>query len=393
VSELLVSIVVPTFDRAGYIETAVLSLLEQDYPALEVIVVDDGSHDETPAILSRIAERFPGDRFRWIRQANGGQSSAINCGFDAANGELLGYLASDDFLAPGAITSLVRAARHNPNADILYPSYQIVDEFDGVKDTIHPLQHTLTDAVRWSICMPGLAVLVRRGFLERIGGWDTHRRFIPDFEWWLRDPAATFVRVPQLAGGWRFHSGSITVGDWSVESARARLAERLSLLDEVFARDDSTGELAAVKREAYSSAFIETGLLCDTGATDHRARRYIVDDTIGPLISTQAARSEEHKYRWSDRLRARAELRAEAMLSANTSLHATIEALQAAAVERAAVNEFLRRELERERANQAASASSGSRSTSLRIARALTPSPWRPRLGAAWYRIRTMGRR
>jgi GT2 family glycosyltransferase len=384
VTELLVSIVVPTFDRAGYIETAILTLLEQDYPALEVIVVDDGSHDETGAILSRIAERFPGERFRWIGHANRGQAASINRGFEVARGDLLGYLGSDDFLAPGAITSLVRAARHHPDADILYPSYRIVDEFDGVKDTIQPLQHTLTDALRWSLCMPGLATLVRRSFFERVGGWDPQWRFIPDFEWFLRDPTATFVRVPQVAGGWRFHSGSITVGDWSVESVRARLAERLSLLDQVFAREDPEGELAEVKREAYSSALIEAGLLCDTGATDSRARRYIVDDTIGPLISTQAARSEEHKFRWSDRIRARAELRAEAMLTANTSLHATIGALQAAAAERAAVNVLLRRELERARETPA---------SALRIARALTPSPWRAQLGATWYRLRTMGRR
>lgn len=391
-TELLVSIVVPTYDRAGYVETAILSLLQQDYPTLEVIVVDDGSHDQTRAILTRIAERFPSERFRWIGQANQGQAYSINRGFDACRGELVGYLSSDDFLAPDAITSLVRAARHHPDADILYPSYYIVDEFDVVKDTIHPLQHTLTDALRWSLCMPGLAALVRRSFLERNGGWDTQRRFTPDFEWWLRDPTATFVRVPQVAGGWRFHSGSISVGHWSVESVRARLEERLSLLDQVFAREDLPGELAEVKREAYSSALIEMGLLCDTGPPDHRPRRYIVEDTIGRLISTHAARTVEHDYRWIDRLRVRAELRAEAMLSANTSLHATIEALQAAAVERAAVNELLRRELERAREVQVSSTPPRSRSAWLRIARGLTPPPWRPRLGAAWHRLRTMGR-
>jgi GT2 family glycosyltransferase len=389
----LVSIVVPTYDRAGYVETAILSLLEQDYPALEVIVVDDGSRDETRAILSRVAERFPSERFRWIGHANHGQAYSINRGFDAARGELLGYLSSDDFLAPGAISSLVRAAGHHPDADILYPSFHIVDEADGVKDTVHPLQHSVIDSVRFSLCIPGLAVLVRRSFLERTGGWDTQRRFTPDFEWWLRDPTATFARVPMVAGGWRFHSGSISVGDWSVESVRARLAERLSLLDQVFARADPAGELAEVRREAYSSALIEAGVLCDTGATDHRPRRFIVDDTVGPVISTQAARAVEHNYRWHDRLRVRAERLAETARSENTSLRATIEALQAAAVERAAVNELLRRELDRARELAPGSTPPRSRSTGLRIARALTPSPWRPRVGTAWYRLRTMVRR
>ena len=224
-----------------------------------------------------------------------------------------------------------------------------MDEFDAVMDTIHPVQHTHTDAVRWSLCIPGLAALVRRSFLERTGGWDTRRRFEPDFEWWLRDPTATFVRVPQVAGGWRFHSGSITAGDFSVESMRKRLEERLSMLDQVFARDDPASELAEVRREAYSATLIEMAQLCGNGAPDHGPRRFIVQDTLGTLQSAQATRFVEHNYRWSDRLRGRAEHRAEIAESQNASLHATIEALQAAAVERAAVNDLLRRELERAR--------------------------------------------
>jgi GT2 family glycosyltransferase len=392
VTELLVSIVVPTYDRAGYVETAILSLLQQDYPALEVIVVDDGSHDETRAILNRVAERFPSERFRWIGHSNHGRAYSINRGFEAAQGQLLGYLGSDDFLAPGAITSLVRAARRHPDADVFYPRYQVVDDADAVTDTIHPLQHTLADAVRWSLCMPGLAPLVRRSFLERNGGWDTQRRFTPDFEWWLRDPTASFVRVPQVAGGRRAHSGSISGGDWSIESVRAQLEERLSLLDQVFAREDPTGKLAEVKREAYSSALIEIGLLCDGEAEDHRPRRFIVEDTLARRYSTQAARSVTSSYRWSDRL-LRAEARAKAAENRNASLRATIEALQAAAVERAAVNELLRRELERAREAPASSTPPRSRSAWLRIARALTPSPWRPRLGVAWYRLRAAVRR
>ncbi len=392
-SELLVSIVVPTFDRVGYVETAILTLLNQDYPALEVIVVDDGSRDETGAILSRIAERFPAERFRWMSHPNRGQAFSVNRGFEAARGDLLGYLSSDDFLAPGAISSLVRAARHHPDADIFYPNYQVVDDTDGVTDTIHPLQHTLADAVRWSLCMPGLAPLVRRGFLERTGGWDPRWRYTPDYEWWLRDATATFVRVPQVAGGWRFHSGSISGGDMSVDSVRARLEERLSLLDQVFGREDLATQLAGVKQEAYASLFIEMGLMCDSGAQDQRPRRFIVQDMLGRLYSTHTARAVEHNFRWSDRLRARAEHRAEALEGVITSLRAAIEALQAAAVERAAVNELLRRELERARHVEAVPTSPRSRPAGLRIARALTPSPWRPGLGTAWARLRTMTRR
>ncbi len=105
----LVSVVVPTYERAGFVETAVVSLLEQDYPALEVLAIDDGSRDETSVVLARIAERFAPDRFRWWQQENAGQAMTINRGLDQARGELLGYLSSDDYLLPGAISRLVEA--------------------------------------------------------------------------------------------------------------------------------------------------------------------------------------------------------------------------------------------------------------------------------------------
>ena len=120
-SRPLVSIVVPTYERAGFVETAIMSLLDQDYPALEVIVVDDGSSDETPAVLARIAERVDRRRFRRLRHENVGQAESINRGFAEAGGELLGYLSSDDYLLPGAVSRLVAAAEDHPEAEVFYP--------------------------------------------------------------------------------------------------------------------------------------------------------------------------------------------------------------------------------------------------------------------------------
>ena len=227
----LVSIVVPTYERAGFVETAVISLLEQDYPALEVLAIDDGSRDETSTILARIAERSAPDRFRWWQQENAGQAMTINRGLEQASGELLGYLSSDDYLLPGAISRLVEAFAAHPDADVAYADQLVVDDSDHVTDTVELISMTFEQTLRSGLCPVGVGALVRRRLYERIGGWDPSHHFYPDYEWWLRAGDVGFVRVAQPGGAWRIHGGSISTGNFAVENLRERLSERLLLLE------------------------------------------------------------------------------------------------------------------------------------------------------------------
>ena len=94
-----ISIVVPTFNQGHFIEETLRSLIDQNYPELEIIVMDGGSSDATPDILARYA-----DHFTYFRSApDGGQSAAINAGFSHATGDILGWLNSDDLLARDAL--------------------------------------------------------------------------------------------------------------------------------------------------------------------------------------------------------------------------------------------------------------------------------------------------
>src|SRR5687768_2684338 len=110
----LVTIIVPTYNRAGLLEQAMDSVLEQAYPNLELLVLDDGSTDETREVLARYAERHS-DRLRWTRHENVGQARTLNRGFELARGELIGYLNSDDLMLPGAIEKLAAALASEPD--------------------------------------------------------------------------------------------------------------------------------------------------------------------------------------------------------------------------------------------------------------------------------------
>lgn len=375
-----VTIIVPTYERAGFVETAIESVLRQDHRELEVVAIDDGSTDETPEVLRRIAARNDAARFRWLRHDNVGQAATINRGLELARGELIGYLSSDDYLLPGAVSRLVRAAQEHPEADVVYPWNNVVDASDRVIDTLTFVEHTLVDAVRWGACLIGSGALVRRRYYERVGGWDPEYASGPDFEWWIRGGDTRFVCVPEPLAVWRTHSGSLT----TTTDAVRRTREQLRMLDELYARDDVSPELLAVRNQAYASVLIAGGAVLQS-ASDEQPR-FDVHDRVSGRWSQRGRQAEQqgiahltaHIHRVEHLLRVHETV-------SDQRFH-TIAALQALADDRAARIA----ELERERAAAPApgpSLAARARPLWLRVGRRCTPPALRHRVGVAVHRI------
>lgn len=200
----LVSIVTPAFNQAEYLTETIESVLAQDYPNLEYIVLDDGSTDQTPEVL----KKFDG-RIRHERHANMGQAGTLNRGWGMASGSLIGYLSSDDRLAPHAVSSLVQALIENQDAAVAYCDFELIDAkgrtFRRVQTEAYDVHRLCVDLV----CQPGPGALFRREVYDRTGGWAEHLRQIPDFEFWLRaSRQGTFIRVPEVLAHYRVHEGS-----------------------------------------------------------------------------------------------------------------------------------------------------------------------------------------
>ena len=111
-----VSIVTPSFNQASFLEQTLRSVLEQDYPNLEYIVIDGGSTDGSVEIINKYADQLA----YWQSQPDQGQTDAINQGFAHATGEILAWLNSDDLLLPGAVSAAVRALEEHPEAAMVY---------------------------------------------------------------------------------------------------------------------------------------------------------------------------------------------------------------------------------------------------------------------------------
>jgi glycosyltransferase involved in cell wall biosynthesis len=199
-----VTIVTPTYNQSAYLAETIDSVLAQDYPRLEYIVLDDGSTDDTPAVLAR----YDG-KIQHQRHDNIGQSSTLNRGWAMARGSLIGYLSSDDLLEPGAISHLVTALQTHPDAVVAYGDFKLIDakgrHFRDVKAEDFDVNRLCVDLV----CQPGPGALMRRQLFDETGGWATHLRQVPDFDFWLRAVQfGPFIRVAEALSRYRIHEES-----------------------------------------------------------------------------------------------------------------------------------------------------------------------------------------
>ena len=239
----LVSIVTPTYNQAEFLAATLDSMLAQDYPNIEYLVLDDGSTDATPDVLSRYIGHV-----HWERQANMGQSRTMNKAWAQARGKYLGYLSSDDLLLPNAISTLVRALEANTEAVVAYCDFDLIDRAGKLTGTVCSPDFDHRRVVEELICPPGPGTLFRRSVFEQIGGWNENLRKIPDFEYWLRAARiGPFMRVPQVLAQYRVHEESTAIRPIPVE----RTMEIVNTVEAYWA-----GETSPSSRASFASAHL-----------------------------------------------------------------------------------------------------------------------------------------
>jgi glycosyltransferase involved in cell wall biosynthesis len=206
----LVSIVTPCRNAAQFIEETIESVLAQDYPRIEYIVMDGGSTDGTLDILSRYE-----DRLRWVTGRDRGAADAINRGFGVSHGEIFGYLNADDLYVPGAVSTAVRAFEETPEAAVVYGDAWWIDESG---DRIAPYPVRDFDRALLSrecfICQP--ASFLRREAFNSVGGMDPEVDLTFDYELWMRlSRTYELHRIPGTLALSRMHRSNKSLGQRS----------------------------------------------------------------------------------------------------------------------------------------------------------------------------------
>jgi len=239
----LVSVIIPAFNAAAFVEQTLASVFEQTYPTIEIIVVDDGSTDQTPKILRRHE-----DRITLLTQENAGQAAARNRGAKIARGALLCFLDSDDVFDREKMTQQVQLLGRFDEAVAVYCDYRTIDDAGNITQeqnalhTLHPSGDVLESFLRDNnIITPG-QVLMRRSAWLNAGGFSeaaVHRGHEDGAFWPRLALQGPIAYSPETLLSYRRHDAQETQrDDYSLTMSRSRVARLEEVKEAVYARGD-----------------------------------------------------------------------------------------------------------------------------------------------------------
>lgn len=203
-----VSIITPSFNQAPFLEATILSVLEQDYPDLEYIIIDGASTDGSVEILRRYEDRLK----YWCSEADAGQTAAINKGFSRATGEVYAWLNSDDVYRPGAVAEAVGFLHDHPEIGMVYGDADYIDE-DGAPIGRFPAAQTdLAGLRRGFVHVPQQAAFFRASLWRLVGPLDPTFFFAMDYDLWVRIASLTPLKYSERVwAGFRIHEQGKTL--------------------------------------------------------------------------------------------------------------------------------------------------------------------------------------
>jgi glycosyltransferase involved in cell wall biosynthesis len=241
-----VSIITPSYNQAPFLEETILSVLSQDYPNVEYIIIDGGSTDGSIDIIKRYENRLA----YWVSEPDRGQSHAINKGWQRASGDIVAYLNSDDLYTPAAIATAVHALVSNPEACMVYSDALRISgsgrPLGSYRSGPFDVRRVMTSEV--PILQP--TVFIRRSALDEAGLLDEHLHFVMDYELWIRlglHHPAVYLPATQLARV-REHEAAK-----STAAVERFIPEQRQVLDRVFSRPDLPDAVRQYRGAAYAS--------------------------------------------------------------------------------------------------------------------------------------------
>jgi glycosyltransferase involved in cell wall biosynthesis len=206
-----VSIVTPSFNQGRYLEATIRSVLEQDYPNIEYILVDGGSKDESIDIIRKYEDRFAW----WVSEKDRGHADALNKGFAHASGEYMAWLNSDDVYHPGAVAEAVAFLRENPQVGMVYADANLIDTRGELLGKFASKQTDYRRMLRGSVHIPQATTFWRTSVWRQVGPLSLTLFFGFDYDFWVKVAKVSEVRyLPRLWADFRIHGeGKSVIND------------------------------------------------------------------------------------------------------------------------------------------------------------------------------------
>jgi glycosyltransferase involved in cell wall biosynthesis len=201
----LVSIVTPSFNQAPFLEATIQSVLNQNYPNIEYIVIDGGSTDGCINILEKYSDKLS----YWKSEPDAGQTDAINKGFNMAKGEIFAWINSDDVYHPGAISEAVEYLRQNPDVGLVYGDADFINDQGGWIGKFPAARTDYRRLRQGYVHIPQQSTFFRSRMWKLVGPLDASFYFAMDYDLWVRLAALSPIRyIERTWAAFRLHGGA-----------------------------------------------------------------------------------------------------------------------------------------------------------------------------------------
>lgn len=206
----LVTVVTPSFNQAQFLERTIQSVIEQDYPNLEYIIMDGGSQDGSVDIIKKYASKLT----YWESQKDKGQTDAINKGFSHASGEILAWINSDDTFEPGAVKRAVNYLVSHPEIGLVYGDCNFINAKDHVIGRFNARQTDYQRLKRGYVHIPQQSSFWRAKIWHQVKPLDDSIYFAMDYDLWLRLAKISKIKYHQeLWANFRLHGDAKTIAE------------------------------------------------------------------------------------------------------------------------------------------------------------------------------------
>jgi len=205
-----ISIVMPTLNHITYIERSILSVLNQNYPNTELVVIDGGSEDKTVEIIKKYKDHIS----FWVSEKDLGQSDALNKGFKYCTGQVYGWLNSDDIYLPNAFYRAISGLKKNPDKKIIFGDWLSIDIKDNVIDYNHSFDFNLNHFKYEGFHLNAQSMFWSADVHKRFSGFDINLYNTMDYqmiiEFGINESQESFLRIPYPLGAFRRYVGQKT---------------------------------------------------------------------------------------------------------------------------------------------------------------------------------------
>jgi glycosyltransferase involved in cell wall biosynthesis len=246
--QLKISIVTPSYNQATFLPSTIRSIRDQNYPNMEYIIIDGGSHDGSVDII-RQYEKF---LTYWVSEPDRGQSDAINKGWKRVTGDIVGYLNSDDLLLPGSLDRVSAFFEKNENIDFIYGNAIYINESGETIGRLHGYPFDLHLLLLRKITIPQPAMFFRKSILDDIGYLDENLHYSMDFDFWLRTAKHhTLEHIPHDLAAMRLHSEAKTITQQD-----HFYQDELKILAKFFSQPNLSEKIKKVEKMAFAQCYM-----------------------------------------------------------------------------------------------------------------------------------------